>query len=62
MYRALLLQKDTGVLSKSVIHMRLGEVHEKLGEKDRAVQSYERAVQMDNSLEEAKSRLAALKG
>ena len=63
MYRALLLQKldDAGPIRKSIVFLRLGEVHEKLGETPKAVQMYERAVQTEAGLEEAKSRLAALK-
>jgi hypothetical protein len=41
--------------------MRFGEVHEKLEEKSKAIQMYERAVQADDTLEQAKIRLVALK-
>jgi tetratricopeptide (TPR) repeat protein len=64
MYRALLLQKlddANGPIKKSMVFFRLGQVHEQLDEKPKAVQMYERAVQTDG-LEEAKARLAALKG
>ncbi|HEX2871348.1 MAG TPA: tetratricopeptide repeat protein [Polyangiaceae bacterium] len=64
MYRALLLQKlddATGPIKKSMVFFRLGQVHEQLDEKPKALQMYERAVQTDG-LEEAKARLAALKG
>jgi tetratricopeptide (TPR) repeat protein len=64
MYRALLLQKlddATGPIKKSMVFFRLGQVHEQLDEKPKAMQMYERAVQTDG-LEEAKARLAALKG
>jgi hypothetical protein len=33
-----------------------------MGETPKAIQFYERAVQMDESLDEAKARLSALKG
>jgi len=64
MYRALLLQKlddANGPIKKSMVFFRLGQVHEQLDEKPKAVQMYERAVQTDG-LEDAKARLAALKG
>ena len=64
MYRALLLQKlddVNGPIKKSMVFFRLGQVHEQLDEKPKAMQMYERAVQTDG-LEEAKARLAALKG
>lgn len=64
MYRALLLQKldeVNGPIKKSVVFFRLGQIHEQLDEKPKAVQMYERAVQTDG-LEDAKARLAALKG
>jgi tetratricopeptide (TPR) repeat protein len=64
MYRALLLQKldeVNGPIKKSMVFFRLGQVHEQLDEKPKAVQMYERAVQTDG-LEDAKARLAALKG
>jgi tetratricopeptide (TPR) repeat protein len=64
MYRALLLQKlddATGPIKKSMVFFRLGQVHEQLDEKPKAIQMYERAVQTDG-LEDAKARLAALKG
>jgi hypothetical protein len=64
MYRALLLQKlddARGPIKKSMVFFRLGQVHEQLDEKIKAQQMYERAVQTDG-LEEAKVRLAALKG
>ena len=64
MYRALLLQKlddVNGPIKKSMVFFRLGQVHEALDEKPKAMQMYERAVQTDG-LEEAKARLAALKG
>lgn len=62
MYRALLLQKldDGGPTRKSLVFLRLGEIHEGMGEKPKAIQMYERAVQTDG-LEEAKSKLRALK-
>jgi tetratricopeptide (TPR) repeat protein len=62
MFRALLLQKldDAGPIKKSEVFLRLGEIHEKLGEAPKAIQMYERAVQTDG-LEEAKTRLVALK-
>jgi hypothetical protein len=44
-----------------MVFFRLGQVHEQLDEKIKAQQMYERAVQTDG-LEEAKARLAALKG
>jgi len=44
-----------------MVFFRLGQVHEQLDEKPKALQMYERAVQTDG-LEEAKARLAALKG
>ncbi len=64
MYRALLLQKldeVNGPIKKSMVFFRLGQVHEQLDEKPKAMQMYERAVQTDG-LDEAKQRLAALKG
>jgi golgin subfamily B member 1 len=64
MYRALLLQKldeTNGPIKKSMVFFRLGQIHEQLDEKPKAVQMYERAVQTDG-LEDAKARLAALKG
>ncbi len=64
MYRALLLQKlddASGPIKKSMVFFRLGQIHEQLDEKPKAMQMYERAVQTDG-LEEAKTRLAALKG
>jgi hypothetical protein len=64
MYRALLLQKlddATSPIKKSMVFFQLGQIHEKLDEKPKAVQMYERAVQTDG-LEQAKARLAALKG
>ena len=64
MYRALLLQKlddANGPIKKSMVFFRLGQIHEQLDEKPKAVQMYERAVQTDG-LDEAKARLAALKG
>jgi golgin subfamily B member 1 len=64
MYRALLLQKlddANGPIKKSMVFFRLGQIHEQLDEKPKAVQMYERAVQTDG-LEDAKARLAALKG
>jgi golgin subfamily B member 1 len=64
MYRALLLQKlddVSGPIKKSAVFFRLGQIHEALEEKPKAQQMYERAVQTDG-LEEAKARLAALKG
>ena len=64
MYRALLLQKldDAGPIKKATVFVRLGDIHDKLGEKPKAVQMYERALQTDANLEEAKTKLAALKG
>jgi tetratricopeptide (TPR) repeat protein len=64
MYRALLLQKleDSGPIKKAMVFVRLGDIHDKLGEKPKAVQMYERALQTDATLDEAKSKLAALKG
>jgi tetratricopeptide (TPR) repeat protein len=63
MYRALLLQKldDAGPIKKGLVFVRLGDIHDKLGEKPKAVQMYERALQTDASLDEAKSKLNALK-
>jgi len=64
MYRALLLQKldeTNGPIKKSTVFFRLGQIHEQLDEKPKAVQMYERAVQTDGH-EEAKARIAALKG
>jgi tetratricopeptide (TPR) repeat protein len=63
MFRALLLQKldDSSPITKAEVFMRLGEVHEKLEEKSKAIQMYERAVQADDTLEQAKIRLVALK-
>jgi tetratricopeptide (TPR) repeat protein len=64
MYRALLLQKledPNSPIKKSMVFFQLGQIHEKLEEKPKAVQMYERAVQTDG-LEQAKARLAALKG
>jgi tetratricopeptide (TPR) repeat protein len=63
MYRALLLQKldDKGPIKKSVVFVRLGDIHDKLGEKPKAIQMYERALQSEAGLEEAKTKLAALK-
>jgi len=64
MYRALLLQKldEAGPIKKAVVFVRLGDIHDKLGEKPKAIQMYERALQTDAALEEAKTKLAALKG
>jgi hypothetical protein len=64
MFRALLLQKldDKSPITKAQVFLRLGEIHEKLGEKAKAIQMVERAVQTDDSLEEAKEKLAQLKG
>jgi tetratricopeptide (TPR) repeat protein len=64
MYRALLLQKleDSGPIKKAMVFVRLGDIHDKLGEKPKAVQMYERALQTDAALDEAKTKLAALKG
>jgi tetratricopeptide (TPR) repeat protein len=64
MYRALLLQKldDNGPIKKALVFVRLGDIHDKLGEKPKAIQMYERALQTDAKLDEAKSKLAALKG
>jgi tetratricopeptide (TPR) repeat protein len=64
MFRALLLQKldENSPITKAEVFLRLGEVHEKIDEKPKAIQMYERAVQADDKLEEAKQRLAALKG
>ncbi|HVY26926.1 MAG TPA: tetratricopeptide repeat protein [Polyangiaceae bacterium] len=64
MYRALLLQKlddANGPIKKSMVFFRLGQIHEQLDEKPKALQMYERAVQTDG-LEDAKARIAALKG
>jgi tetratricopeptide (TPR) repeat protein len=63
MYRALLLQKldDAGPVKKSMVFVRLGDIHDRLGEKPKAVQMYERALQTEAGLEEAKTKLAALK-
>jgi len=63
MYRALLLQKldDGGPIKKALVFVRLGDIHDKLGEKPKAVQMYERALQTDATLDEAKTKLAALK-
>ena len=64
MFRALLLQKldATSPITKAEVFMNLGEVHHTLGEKPKAIQMLERAMQSDASLEQAKSRLAELKG
>jgi Tfp pilus assembly protein PilF len=64
MYRALLLQKldDNGPIKKALVFVRLGDIHDKLGEKPKAQQMYERALQTDAKLEEAKTKLAVLKG
>jgi tetratricopeptide (TPR) repeat protein len=63
MYRALLLQKldDGGPIKKGLVFVRLGDIHDKLGEKPKAVQMYERALQTDATLDEAKTKLNALK-
>ncbi|HEY3493160.1 MAG TPA: tetratricopeptide repeat protein, partial [Polyangiaceae bacterium] len=64
MYRALLLQKldDAGPIQKALVFVRLGDIHDKLAEKPKAIQMYERALQTDAKLEEARTKLAALKG
>jgi tetratricopeptide (TPR) repeat protein len=64
MFRALLLQRldQNSPISKAQVFMNLGEVHRGLGEKSKAIQMYERAIQQDASLEQAKVRLAELKG
>jgi hypothetical protein len=64
MYRALLLQKleDGGPIQKALVFVRLGDIHDRLAEKPKAIQMYERALQTDAKLEEAKTKLAALKG
>jgi tetratricopeptide (TPR) repeat protein len=64
MYRALLLQKldDSGPIQKALVFVRLGDIHDKLAEKPKAIQMYERALQTDATLQEAKTKLAALKG
>ena len=64
MFRALLLQRldQNSPISKAQVFMSLGEVHRGLGEKSKAIQMYERAIQQDASLEQAKVRLAELKG
>jgi golgin subfamily B member 1 len=64
MYRALLLQKldDNGPIAKALVFVRLGDIHDRLAEKPKAIQMYERALQTDAKLEEAKTKLAALKG
>ncbi len=64
MFRALLLQKldDSSPITKAEVFMNLGEVHARIGEKAKAVQMLERAVQADGGLEQAKQRLAELKG
>ena len=64
MFRALLLQRldERSPISKAEVFMGLGEVHRRLGEKAKAVQMYERALQQDATLEQAKLRLAELKG
>jgi tetratricopeptide (TPR) repeat protein len=63
MYRALLLQKldEGGPIRKGLVFVRLGDIHDRLGEKPKAVQMYERALQTDATLDEAKTKLAALK-
>jgi tetratricopeptide (TPR) repeat protein len=63
MYRALLLQKldDAGPIKKAMVFVRLGDIHDKLGEKPKAIQMYERALQTDAALQEAKTKLSALK-
>ncbi len=64
MYRALLLQKldESGPIKKALVFVRLGDIHDKLGERPKAIQMYERALQTDAALDEAKTKLAALKG
>jgi tetratricopeptide (TPR) repeat protein len=63
MYRALLLQKldEGGPIKKALVFVRLGDIHEKLAERPKAIQMYERALQTDATLEEAKTKLQALK-
>jgi tetratricopeptide (TPR) repeat protein len=63
MYRALLLQKldENAPIKKALVFVRLGDIHDKLGEKPKAIQMYERALQTDAQLEEARTKLAALK-
>jgi tetratricopeptide (TPR) repeat protein len=63
MYRALLLQKleDAGPIKKAMVFVRLGDIHDKLGEKPKAIQMYERALQTEAGLDEAKTKLSALK-
>ncbi len=64
MFRALLLQRldAKSPITKAEVFMNLGEVHHRMGEKSKAIQMLERAVQSDASLEQAKTRLAELKG
>jgi golgin subfamily B member 1 len=64
MFRALLLQKldQSSPITKAQVFLRLGEVHEKLGEMPKAIQMVERAIQSDANLDEAKQKLAQLKG
>jgi golgin subfamily B member 1 len=64
MFRALLLQKldASSPITKAQVFLRLGEIHEKIGEMPKAIQMVERAVQSDANLEEAKQKLARLKG
>jgi hypothetical protein len=52
---------ESSPIAKAEVFMRFGEVHEKLEEKSKAIQMYERAVQADDTLEQAKIRLVALK-
>jgi len=64
MFRALLLQRldANSPITKAEVFMNLGEVHYRMGEKPKAIQMLERAVQSDASLEQAKARLAEIKG
>jgi tetratricopeptide (TPR) repeat protein len=63
MYRALLLQKldEAGPIGKATVFLRLGDIHDHLGEKPKAIQMYERALQTDDKLQEARTKLEALK-
>jgi tetratricopeptide (TPR) repeat protein len=64
MFRALLLQRfdQKSPISKAQVFANLGEVHRRLGEKAKAIQMYERALAQDPEIQQAKERLAELKG
>jgi tetratricopeptide (TPR) repeat protein len=64
MFRALLLQRldHRAPITKAQVFLNLGEVHLRLDERSKAQQMFERALQQDPKLEEAKQRLAELKG